>query len=244
MRLLALAITLATGVSVSACGFFPMATSPDLVPIAPISASLKCAFAKALFVEQEPGHVERLRGRVVAGTLTLKVVDDRQLSASTKTSAPYILALTTPISISPSFSLGYHAVNTITTKINFRFLLKADNLNACRLPGGATDAFGFAKWLATVIAGLDLNPTRTQPTAVVESIEYDGDFAVTRSGGGGLDLSILTISPTLSASESRNDVQNITFTIAPVGPKTPAPGGENVGPFRARAPKIIIQRLF
>jgi len=236
-------MVLTSAVGVSGCGLLPLATSPDLVPIAPITASLKCAFATALLAEREPGHIERLSGRVVAGTLELQVVDDRQFGVSIKDGGPFILALTTPISISPTFSSSYHAVNTITTKINFRLLLKADNLNACRLPGAGADAFGFSNWLAGVIAGLDFNP-RTQPTGVVESIDYEGDFAVTRGGSGGLDLNILTISPSLTASASRNDVQNIKFTIAPVSKDNPAPG-KGAGPFKFIAPQIkVIQRLF
>src|SRR5207244_8799356 len=113
MRPLVLAMILAFAVGVSGCGFLPLATSPDLVPIAPITASLKCAFAKALLVERAPGNIERLWGRVVAGTLELKVVDDRQFGTSIKDAGPFILALTTPISISPTFSSSYHAVNKI-----------------------------------------------------------------------------------------------------------------------------------
>jgi hypothetical protein len=247
MRPLAVAIALLTAVGVAGCGFLPMATSPDLIPIAPITASLKCAFAKALLEERAPGHMERLRGRVVAGTLELKVVDDRQLGASVKNAGPFILALTTPLSISPSFSSSYHAVNTIDTKINFRILLEANNLNACQLPGAEADTLGFSSWLAKVIAGLDFNPS-AQPRGVVESIYYEGDFAVTRQGSGGLDLNILTISPSLSASASRNDVQNISFTIAPISKDNPAPGKGRgtLGELKVVPPqiKIIQQRLF
>jgi len=232
-RLLVIAL-LSSGTCGCATGVI---SSDQLVPIAPITASLKCAFAKALVNEERPGHIQRLKGRVVTGTLTLQIADDRKVGGSLGTSGPFILAKAAiPISITPSLTASDEENDTVTTKINFRYVLTAANTYACQLPDAQADAYHFSDWLAQVVKGLDI-PASVQPSGIVDSINYTGNFAVTTVGGGGLNFNVIFVTGSVNGSVTRNDVQTLTFTIAPASKSNPAPGPTDhggVGPAQPR----------
>jgi hypothetical protein len=219
----------------SGCGYQPP-TQGQLVQVAPITASLKCAFATALLAEREPGRIERLKGRIASGTLTLKIVDDRKISAGAKPQGPFVLsAKPSLVSITPSFGLSSQETDTVTTVIAFRYRLAADNDRACSLPEAQGDRYHFSTWLASIIAGLDI-PAGVQPTGVVESINYTGDFAVINTGNAGVDFDVIFFSTNLGLSQTRNDVQTIAFKIAPVSKTNPPPRGGGVGGVGPAAP--------
>lgn len=212
-------------------------TSDQLVPIAPITASLKCAFAKALLLEAQPGQIQRLKGRVVSGTLMLQIADDTKLGGSLGLSGgPFIL--TKSASIGVSLSASNEENDTVTTKIAFRYLLNATNAQACQLPQAKGDVYGFSSWLGQVIAGLNI-PASVQPNGVIDSINYTGNFAVTKVEGGGINFNVVFVTGSVNDTTTRNDVQNLTFTIAPVSKTNPAPvlgGGDNIGPAFVKRP--------
>jgi hypothetical protein len=200
------------------------------VQVAPITASLKCAFATALLAERNPGRIERLRGRIASGTLTLKIVDDRKISAGAKPNGPFVLsAKPSLVSVIPSFGVSSEETDTVTTKIAFRYLLAATNDRACSLPEAQGDRYGFSVWLSSIIGGLDI-PARVQPSGVIESIDYTADFAVVNAGNAGLDFDVIFFSGNVGLSQTRNDVQSIAFTIAPPSKKNPPPKPPGVGP--------------
>ncbi|WP_165053250.1 hypothetical protein [Methylocystis sp. MJC1] len=143
-------IILVGGISLSLAGCAGVSPAPEseLVAVPSIIGSLKCAFAKALVSEREPGRIERLKDRIAKVTLDLKVVDDQKTSFGLKGKAtaggPFVFALGSGVaSISPSFSTSVQITDTIDTTITLHYLLKADN--AKRLFGkSAREGFAVA----------------------------------------------------------------------------------------------------
>jgi hypothetical protein len=221
MRRLKTIISFLAAAAIAGCASLAPA-QPDTVEVSYIVASLKCAFAKALLLEQQPGRTERLRGRIASGTLTLKVVKSLKNEGSGKIS-PAVLSYA-GASIGPSFSSSLEETQTIETKINFRFLLEASNDQACHLPEGQLDRYGFSPWLAGIISQLDTS-IKVEPRGQVDSLEYKGDFGVLRTGAGKIDFNVIFVSGSAGFTASRNDVQTIDFTIAPEDKvKNPRPG--------------------
>jgi hypothetical protein len=124
--------------------------------------------------------------------------------------------------------------NTIDTQINFRYLLEATDTRACDLVSPYTQAqYGFSDWLSSAISGLDYS-ARVSPPGQIDKVTYSGAFGVTTSGSAGANFNVIFLSANASDAASRNDIQSINFTIAPVNKKTnPAPtphGGDGIGP--------------
>lgn len=217
--------------AVTSCGGMGPARESDVVAVPAIIGSLKCAFAEALRKEAGNGQIERLRGRVAAGTLTLKVVDDTKISGSIKGKAasngPFVFSYMGGTgSILPSLGGSVQRTDTVKTTISFRYLLDAKNTAACDLIPEATRAkYGFSNWLAKTISGLDFN-VKVEPVGQIDKLEYSADFAVISAGNGGLDFDVVFLSGSVGADATRNDVQSLSFTIAPIDKKTnPAPSG-------------------
>jgi hypothetical protein len=57
----------------------------------------------------------------------------------------------------------------------------------------------------------------------VDSIKFSQDFAVTNTNETGVDFNLVFVSANIGGSSERNDIQNLTFTIAPVSAKNPVP---------------------
>jgi hypothetical protein len=207
----------------------------DVVAVPAIIGSLKCAFAEALKKESGEGQIERLKGRVAAGTLTLKVVDDTKISASIKGKAasngPFVFSYMGGTgSILPSLGGSVQRTDTVKTTISFRYLMDAKDTSACNLIPQATRAkYGFSNWLAKTISGLDFN-AKTEPVGQIDKLEYSADFAVISAGNGGLDFDVVFLGGSAGVDSTRNDLQSLAFSIAPPDKeKNPVPGGANVG---------------
>ncbi|MBX3520794.1 MAG: hypothetical protein KF835_12350 [Xanthobacteraceae bacterium] len=207
----------------------------NLVSVSTIIGSLKCAFAEALLLESKKGHVERLHGRVASGTLTLKIVDEDKVGASVKAKAvatgPFVFSFAGgTASIIPSFSTSNTRTDTIETKISFRYLLSAQNDDACDLiPEAVRAKYGFSSWLASTIAGLDFN-VGVQPRGQIDQLEYTGIFGVVATDSFGLDFDVVFLSGSISDTTTRNDVQTINFKIAPISKANPGLSNNNGGP--------------
>lgn len=236
MRRLKTIISFLAAAAIAGCaGLAP--AQQDTVEVSYIVASLKCAFAKALLHEQQPGNTERLKGRIAAGTLTFKVVNKLTDEASAKIS-PAVLSYA-GASIGPSFSSSLEETQTIETKINFRFLLEASNEQACHLPEGQLDRYGFSPWLTGIISQLDTS-INVEPRGEVDSLEYKGDFGVLRTGGGKLDFQVIFVSGSAGVTASRDDVQTIYFKIAPEDKKeNPKPG--NLGKLDIGLGELVVR---
>jgi len=228
-------LVFALSTALSSCGGMAPPRESDVVAVPAIIGSLKCAFAEALRREAVEGQLERLKGRVAAGTLTLKVVDDTKISASIKGKAasngPFVFSYMGGTgSILPSLGGSVQRTDTVKTTISFRYLLDAKDTSACNLIPEATRAkYGFSNWLAKTIAGLDFN-ARTEPVGQIDKLEYSADFAVINAGNGGLDFDVIFLGGSVGVDSTRNDLQSLSFTIAPPDKeKNPVPGGANAG---------------
>jgi hypothetical protein len=208
----------------------------QLVAVPVVIGALKCAFAEALVRETETGQIQRLRGRVASGVLTLKIVDENKVGAGVEgqSAGPFILSFQGATgSILPSLSGSVTRTDTISTDIYFRYLLDGHDTRACDIiPKEQRDEYGFSRWLAKLVTGLDVH-ARVSPPGQVDKISYSSDFAVVRSGQSDVDFNIVFLSASASAAWTRNDVQSLKFTIAPKSKENPPPvpgGGSGVGP--------------
>lgn len=221
---------------ISGCGAsLETTSSSEEVKVSSILVALKCAFAEALVNEHRNGTPERLRGRVAAGKLTLNIVasSSNQVSAAATNApdGPFVFSYRGGTgSILPSFSRSRETTNTVKTVIDFRYLLEAKDTQACSLQSDqARNSYGFSKWLASTISGLDI-AAPLEPRGQVDKIEYSADFAVKSESANKVDFSVIFLSASAGTVQSRNDVQSLTFTIAPADPKTnPRPGDGGVG---------------
>lgn len=217
----------AAAFSLSACA----SRTPNelsLVEVPLIIGALKCAFATALLKENEPGNIKRLEGSVAAGTLSLKLVytnsQDFSIKGKATAGGPFVFTYAGATgSILPNFSSSVVRTNTITTDIDFRYYMYATNDDVCDNVGADTQArYGFSKWLADVIAGVDAN-ANTYPLGQLDQVKYSQEFGVVRTTKGGVDFDVVFLSGSASASSTRNDVQSLKFTIAPVSKENPLP---------------------
>lgn len=221
---------------VSGCGSsFDTTSSSEEVKVSSILVALKCAFAEALVNEHSSGTPERLRGRVAAGKLTLNIVasSSKQVSAAATNTpdGPFVFSYRGGTgSILPSFSRSRETTNTVKTVIDFRYFLEAKNTQACSLQSNqARNSYGFSRWLASTISGLDI-AAPLEPRGQVDQIEYSADFAVKSESSNKIDFSVIFLSASAGSIQSRSDVQSLTFTIAPANPKTnPIPSDPNPG---------------
>lgn len=199
----------------------------ELAKVEVIFAALKCAFASALVEERRVG-IRRLEGAVAAGTLTLKLVHtsgtDVVGKAAAASAGPFIFAfLGNTGSITPYISREVNKTDTIKTEVPFRFLMRAKNEDVCSTLSAPQRAkIGLSDWLAKLISGMNVN-IDFDPPGQVDSITFSQDFAVTEVAKGGIDFNFVFLSATMGASSVRNDVQNLTFTIAPVSAENPDP---------------------
>ncbi len=218
-------LVIALSVLISGCTIFPP-TNDQLVQVPIIFGSLKCAFAQALVKEREPGAIRRLAGTVAAGSLTLKLVqtDSSGLNLKGKASGPFVFAFAgAGASLVPSFSTSVTRTDTITTTIDFRFLMNAENSRVCdQIEGSKRARYGFSEWLSKVIEGSNAN-VPYDPPGQIDQLKYSSEFAVTNTDQEGLDFDVVFLSAGITASQSRNDVQSITFTIAPPSEDNPLP---------------------
>lgn len=225
--------------SIASCGMTePDSDTDNLVSVSSIIGSMKCAFAEALIKEAAGESRDRLKGRVVAGTLTLNVVSGRTSSVSAGAKAgsealpgPFVFNYRgAQGSILPSFSRSVERSNTAKTEIKFRYLLQAKNTDACGgVPKEMRDGYGFSKWISETVSGLDI-ASEHEPRGVVEEIKYTAEFGVKKTGSHKAQFDIIFLSAGGEATQTRNDVQSLTFTIAPENAKTnPRPGDDPNG---------------
>jgi hypothetical protein len=203
------------------------------VPV--MMAALKCAFAEAALKDQQRREYPRFSNSVASGTLTLNLVHTLQqggkISTSGGATGPLVFAFSgVPVSILPNFSNTVTKTDTIKTVISFRFLMAAHNTKVCgNLPADSRAKFGLSEWLSGVINGLDVN-ARFDPPGQLDKLDYSADFGVVNAVGGGVDFDFVFLKAGVAASDTRNDVQSISFAIAPISKENPAPANTGLGP--------------
>lgn len=190
------------------------------VHVADIINSVKCGLAEAL--QSEAGR-RRLPGTIASVELELKVADTRSASANSPSlTGPLVLAWTGPL-VLPSLNASSGQSFTVDTVINLTYRLDAPNVAVCAAAGvDRSDRFGFARWLADVIAGLSKVSTQG-PRGSLDKLTYDATFAVTREGSAGGSVRVIFLTAGLNADRSRADTQHLKIVIS--GPSSVALGG-------------------
>ena len=223
-----LPVSSALGVALAGCASLPDYSGQELAAIAPISAALKCAFAKALQEEANPSgkRISRLKGRRVTGTFTFKLVVSHEGSASARGNSKILTYGSA--SFGPYLGFTQSANQTVTTKINFIIDLERADSSACdAYPESSRAKYGFQNWFKQVVTGLDLG-ANLQPVGRLSSLEYQADFGVKNVTNAGMDFDVVFVSGNLGYAATRDDVQSIAFKIAARG--SGAGGGAGPGP--------------
>lgn len=222
----AMAVLLLAGVSV-ACGSAQETHTQQVAQVSIVVAALKCAFATAL-VEERASGIRRLEGAVAAGKLTVKAVHtngtDVGLKLVASPSGPFVFPLAGGTgNVTGSFSRGVKRTDTLTTEMPFRFILLAFDTNVCEsIKESEQIRLGLSNWLSALIRGVNQN-IAFDPPGQIDSIVFDQAFGVTNITKGGLDFNIVFLSLSAATSAERNDVQQLSFTIAPASEANPPP---------------------
>ncbi|HXF55196.1 MAG TPA: trypco2 family protein [Hyphomicrobiaceae bacterium] len=202
-----------------------------VVQVADIINSVKCGLAEAL--QSEAGR-RRLPGTIATVELQLKIVDTRSFGASSPSRGPFVFAWQGPL-VLPALSGSSEQSWAVDTTINLTYRLDAPNVTVCRADGvDRRDRFGFARWLADIIAGLS-RVSLEGPRGSLDRLTYDATFAVTREGGVGGSLKVVFLDAGLEASRGRADTQRLRIVIS--GPNAIATSLDGVARSRS-APAI------
>jgi len=202
-----------------------------VVQVADIINSVKCGLAEAL--QSEAGR-RRLPGTIATVELQLKIVDTRSFGASSPSRGPFVFAWQGPL-VLPALSGSSEQSWAVDTTINLTYRLDAPNVTVCRVEGvDRHDRFGFARWLADIIAGLS-RVSLEGPRGSLDRLTYDATFAVTREGGLGGSLKVVFLDAGLEASRGRADTQRLRIVIS--GPNAVATSLDGVARSRG-APAI------
>jgi len=197
----------------------------QLVRVPQVIGALKCAFALALEKEAAPGKRKRLAGKVADVTLILQIVDTTEGSAEVKAIGPAVLALGAGGSVTPYLNGSVTKTDTVKTTIKFRLRLAHEPQypSACEAtPNDVRNSFGFERWLATVIEGLEPNAVY-RPAGNLDSVQYDATFGLQRKISGGAEFNVVFVSGKGGGSFDRNDTQSISFEIIPPNDKVKVP---------------------
>ncbi|HWL68149.1 MAG TPA: hypothetical protein VNS22_07155 [Geminicoccus sp.] len=199
----------------------------SLAQVSVVVAALKCAFSDALMAERANG-IRRLEGAVAAGKLTFKAVHTNGREAGAKLVAaapgPFVFPFAGGSgNITGNVSRGVTRTDTLQTEMPFRFVLYAADNRACDVIRQSDQVrYGLSEWLAALITGANQN-IAYDPPGQIDAISFDQDFAVTNVTKGGLDFNLVFLSLSASVSAQRNDVQHLSFTIAPASDNNPPP---------------------
>ncbi|MER9018776.1 hypothetical protein [Mesorhizobium sp. M0898] len=129
--------------------------------------------------------------------------------------------------VTPKLGFGHESTLTRNSKLDFIVNLNSRTSAICLVAGPASRDAGFSLWLSKVVGGINA-AVGGAPTASISKYTYESDFIVKDTGGGGLDVAIVPVKVSASASATRSDIQNMKIEIAAVHFKKgkPVAGGQ------------------